>query len=438
MIKLIAPIRQNPLLLAAVLLGSTPLWAAVSQSEIEVLREQVRILSARLDRLEQSNGKVGHHTPTEAQSASVEQTPADVSPRMQETIDAAVAERVEERMAAVSWAERIRWKGDFRYRYENIGVEGSQDRNRQRIRARAHLEAELSDNLQVGLGLASGGSDPVSSNQTLGGGGSTKDLRLDLAYFDWSGIKATHVLAGKFKNQLYRPGKNGLLWDDDWRPEGLTGRWDNGTFFATAIGTWVESDSKTLNREFSFGIQGGFRRQFGERFGFKGGFGYYRFDTAGSQSFFGDNDDFFGNSFDPETLTYLFDYHVIEAYAELSVNFGDFPTAVFVDFIQNQSVDENDMGYAIGLKLGSAKDKGDWEFAWIYQKLEADAALGLLTDSDFGGGGTNARGSIFKGTYAFSRYWNGKATYFSNKLGTPSDQALDFNRLQLDLNFKYK
>jgi hypothetical protein len=429
----------------AAILSSPVAYAAVSDEEVEALREQIRILSERLDQLEQAS----QSTPANqlVVSDEVEALVAQkVDEKVDEKIEAKVGEQfegeikdqVDERMAAVAWAERIRWQGDFRYRYENIDIENVDDRNRQRIRARANLIADITDTVEVGLGLATGGSDPVSTNQTLGGGGSTKDLRLDLAYFDWNGIRDTHIMGGKIKNKLYRPGNNGLLWDGDWRPEGLGGIWDNGTFFVTGLGTWVESDSKTLNQEFSYGIQGGFSTRIGDAVKISGGLGYFSFDTAGNRSFFGDDDDFFGNSFDPHSLTYLYDYHEIEGYLEVQFNINEFPVRLFADYVQNQAVDDDNTGYAVGMKLGAASAPRSWDFSWVYQRLEADAALGLLTDSDFGGGGTNAKGSIFQGTYAIAKNWNAKATYFDNKIGLRSDNPLDFKRLQLDINFKYK
>ena len=68
------------------------------------------------------------------------------------------------------------------------------------------------------------------------------------------------------------------------------------------------------------------------------------------------------------------------------------------------------------------------------EELEADAVLGL-TDSDFGGGGTNADGFILKGTYAFHKKWNAKFTYFDNEIGLNTGNPKDYGRLQLDLNF---
>ena len=107
---------------------------------------------------------------------------AQVNVVSEERINQAVSKQIDERMEVVSWAERMRWTGDFRSRYEDIKVEGTDSRDRNRIRARALLEADITETVKVGLGLASGGKDPVSSNQTLGGAGSTKDLRLDLNF----------------------------------------------------------------------------------------------------------------------------------------------------------------------------------------------------------------------------------------------------------------
>ena len=78
--------------------------------------------------------------------------------------------------AVDSWTDRIKIDGDFRYRYERIDPEGSDTRSRNRIRARANIRADVADNTEVGFGLATGGEDPVSTNQTLGGGGTSKGV----------------------------------------------------------------------------------------------------------------------------------------------------------------------------------------------------------------------------------------------------------------------
>jgi hypothetical protein len=418
---------------------STAAFAQVSQDEIQLLRQQIELLTNRLDQLEEQNRQLVE-TIEQSNTSTVAQTEAVVEARVDEAVAEQVAKQVGEKMAAVSWAERIRWSGDFRYRYENIDYEHKDDRNRSRIRARTHVEADLMPTLKVGFGLSTGGDDPVSGNVTLGGGGSKKDIKLDLAYFDWSGLQDTHIVGGKFKNFLVRPAKTGLQWDGDWRPEGLGVIWNNDTFFVNALGTWLEGDSKN-GTSFAWVAQAGMNLKIGETGNLKIGGGYSEFDIAGLDPVYGDPENFYGNSFvrNPVTgeLVYKYDYHVFEGFAEYSFKLGGKSMLLFADYTQNADADDNDTGYLFGFTYGSTKKQGDWAFTYFYEKLEADAVVGLLTDSDFGDGGTNAKGSVFSGTYAFSSNWNVKASYFLNKILLDTEAPKDYNRLQLDLNFKF-
>ncbi len=326
--------------------------------------------------------------------------------------------------------------GDFRQRYEKIDEEGSADRNRSRIRARAAIIANVSENAEVGLGFASGSDDPVSSNQTLGDGGSSKDINLDLAYVKWAGTNNTIFYGGKFRNVLFKPGKHGLLWDDDWNPEGVGLSWDNGDHFVNAMGTWLESDSRK-ETEFSYAVQAGFRKTLGNNVKLTAGIGYSQLGTKGKGSFFSDDDDFFGNSFDPLTNTYLYDYEELELFADLYFNIGDKPANVFFDYVQNQDARDFDTAYAVGFKYGNAKPEANWEFAYVYQDIEADAAFGLLTDSDFSGGGTGGRGHILKGGFAVAKNIKASVTYLVSKGNGDLGSERDYDHLQLDPELKY-
>jgi hypothetical protein len=416
------------------LLSSPATLAQVSEEDIQALRAQIEMLTKRLDELERSD-RDSSRLSAQAETADAPAQSVD------EKIDRAVAAQVDEEVAALSWAERMRWNGDFRYRYENIETEGEEDRNRSRIRARAHLEADVSPTVQVGFGLATGGDDPVSANQTLGGGGSRKDIGLDLAWFDWSGLANTHVVAGKFENFLVRPDKNGLLWDGDWRPEGTAIVWSNGDFFAQGLGTWLEGDSRN-GTEFAWVAQAGMNLAAGASGRLLFGAGYNRFDLAGATPVYGDPDDFYGNSYVPDPVTgelvYAHDYRQVEAFAEYTFALGGRSVILFADYVLNTEADANDTGYLFGARYGSAKARGTWDLGWFYEKLEADATVGLLTDSDFGGGGTDSKGHAFSGTYAFHDNWNFKLTYFLNEIELASGSPRDFDRLMLDLNFKYK
>jgi hypothetical protein len=288
--------------------------------------------------------------------------------------------------------------------------------------------------------LATGGDDPVSANVTLGGGGSRKTIDLDLAYFDWAGLANTHIIGGKFSNFLVRPQKTGLMWDGDWRPEGLGVTWESGSFFAQGLGTWLEGDSRN-GTEFAWVAQAGMNLKFGDNGKLMFGGGYSQFNIAGRTPVYGDPEDFYGNSFvrDPLTgdLVYRYAFHNIEAFAEYSFKLAGQSVSLFANYVVNTEADDNDTGYLIGAKYGSAKQRGDWDLTYFYENLEADATVGLLADSDFGGGGTDARGHVFSGTYAFDTRWNFKATYFLNEINLAEGADDDYDRLQLDLNFKF-
>jgi hypothetical protein len=416
-------------LAAGLLLAGQVSYGATTDEVIAEMKATIASLTQRLAELEKANRETASVAEQGRQAATV------ASQQVAE-----VKDKVAATGATSSWVDRISVKGDFRYRYQNDDNETSVDeRNRQRIRARPVIVASLPGSVQVGLGLASGSDDPVSANQTLGGGGSSKDIKLDLAYFDWKATDAVHVVGGKADNRLYRPGDHGLMWDSDWRPEGMQLTFDNGQFFGTALGTWLESDSN-LDPEFAWGLQAGVRQAVGG-VNLMGGLGYYDIDAAGSACFF-DPTDCFGNSVSPGT-TYLYDFQIVEAFAEASFDVAGLPTALFVDYVNNGDADRFDTGYAAGVRFGKAKKTGSWELGYAYQDLEADAVLGLLTESDFAGGGTDSKGSVLRTAYALTDQTRVKLTYFmverqdSNGVengGVP----FDLDTLQLDVEFKYE
>lgn len=89
----------------------------------------------------------------------------------------------------LKWIEKIKFSGDLRYRHETIDEESGGDwndgHNRNRIRARLMMNAAVNDEWDVGVRIASGSEDPVSTNQTLSGGFTSKDIWLDMAYLDY-------------------------------------------------------------------------------------------------------------------------------------------------------------------------------------------------------------------------------------------------------------
>ncbi|OUS12476.1 hypothetical protein A9Q89_06215 [Gammaproteobacteria bacterium 53_120_T64] len=412
---------QAATLLLASLLLSKPLYAAIDEATLQGLIAQVAALTEKVNRLEAADQQLRE------ENISLRQAMPQVS-----TPPAANG-------AKRAWTERLSVKGDLRYRYENIDdASKAQDRNRNRLRARIEVQAKINDAWKVGLGLASGSEDPVSSNQSLGGAGSSKEINLDLAYFDWSGLDNTHIIGGKFKNPFYKPGKHNLIWDGDYRPEGLALKYDNGSLFANAAYLYLESDDKAgaQDEESIWGLQLGFNNALSASTQLLIGLSYYNLPIAGSTTFYGDPDDAFGNTLIMKKgeLVYQNNYEELELFAELTFRLGQLPASLFIDWVENQDADSNETGWATGFKLGAAKNPGSWQFGYIYQDLEADAVFGLTTDSDFAGGGTNGKGHLLKAAYALDKNAVLAINYFINEKG---DQEHDFDRLQMDLKLKY-
>lgn len=401
------------------LMNAPGAYAAVSDEVVQQLLDRLEAQEKRIAELEKATEKTQTEVAEQKQAvAKVAATPAAPP--------------------ASSWADKISLKGDLRMRYENIDDESKADeRNRQRIRARLGVIAKPQDNLELGLGLSTtDNNDPRSSNQTIGNGNSSKEFALDLAYFKWTALQGLSVSGGKFQNVLYRPGQQGMLWDSDWNPEGFGLNYVNGVFFANAIGFWLESDSDK-SEEFTWGGQLGASLPLADDVKLTAGAGYYRFNTEGKGTFYGSTTNFLGNSYDPVGNTFLYDYEELEAFAELGLKVAGLPLIVYADYVQNTDADDYDTGWVAGTQLGAAKAKGSWQLGYAYQDLEADAVFAGLTDSDFAGGKTDNKGHRLQGAYALSDKWNVALTYFINETAVDTGAGLDYDRFQLDMNFKY-
>ena len=66
-----------------------------------------------------------------------------------------------------------------------------------------------------------------------------------------------------------------------------------------------------------------------------------------------------------------------------------------------------------------------------------------MSNSDFGGGGTNGKGSVFSGAYALTDRTNLGFFYYlveknsSNLPEVNGGESYDWDTLQIELNFKY-
>ena len=362
-------------------------------------------------------------------------------------------------LAQENWLDSVEFNADLRLRSESIDDDKKEFRHRGRFRTRLGLTAKVNNNVQTIFRLASGGGNPVSTNQSFDDGFSIKDIRLDLAYVDWALNDTTHIYGGKMKNPLYRAGSHPLIWDSDLSPEGLAVIHKKGRFFGT-LATLVVEERSSSDNSFLVALQGGININIFDRGDFTGGIGYFDYSaTIGNQPFY--NGQAKGNSvaIDCSMLAtgairvtsqlapfcnpaipegnLIFDYNELEFFGQFDTTIGNFPLSIFVNLVQNSGASINNNGYAFGAKVGKAKTPGDWQASWAWQNLKADAVIATFTDSDFGGGGTDAKGHTLKSKYVLANNWALAGTLFLNEIDISSDNRHDYSRLQLDLEFKF-
>jgi hypothetical protein len=402
---------------ATSLVFSTDLSAQPAASaEIVAIRAEITALVARLERLEQATSATGAAAPASAAPAAAAATPA-----------------AETRVAAAV-TPAIRFSGDLRYRHETINEAAEAERNRQRIRARFGVTADIAENVRVGLQLASGGDDPVSANQSLDTGFSRKPIGVDRAFFSWAATERLTFTGGKIANPFFRPANHHLIYDGDLNPEGLALRYGRGDWFANYAGLWVEERS-AAHDSIMLGGQFGFRHTLDNGARVTAGMSYYDYlETQGRTPFW--DGEAVGNRLGPGG-GYLNNFNLTELFAELNLKTAGRPVTVFADYVVNSEAADADTGFALGASLGEISGAGTWRFGYAYQDLEADAVIGTFTDSDFAGGGTDGKGHIVEFNYGFRDRLVFGLRYFLNERGADVGNEHDYNRLQADVVFNY-
>lgn len=413
--------------LSAVVLAAAGVSPAVRADEVSELKAAVQALQKRIEELE-----------SRAQSVD-------------ETNDRQTDQIAVTKSSVGSWVSNFTFKGDLRYRNETIDQEFIPQRNRDRIRARFGFTAKVNDTIRTEVQLATTeGNDPRSSNVTLSGLNSRKSINLDLAYVEWQPLADWRLTAGKMRGPWVRPGQSVLI-DGDINPEGLAVNYGHGEVFANLFYNLLDERAQA-NDSSLLGGQVGWRPTVGAS-RLTVGVGYYDFQNVqGRNPFFaGPN----GNTVTTVVANcrsgvvgcLVYDYDQVQLFGEWSLPVAGRPLALHADVYQNLEADNGlDTAWSTGVTYGRASDPRSWEVGYMYQLIEKDALFGQFIDSDFGGGNTDARGSVVKLGYAPAKNWVINAWYHFGQTNLDSPASIsgvgqvydrDYNRLQIDLNFKY-
>lgn len=377
------------------------------------------------------------------QKLSLERVTSDIGEEARREIRTQVEARVPE---LPEWTRRIKLSGDLRLRYEadffdglnalfvkpdntTVLLNSSEDRHRIRLRARLGMTAKVNDELEAGIGLATGNTtDPVSTNQTLGDSLNKKNFLLDLAYLKWTPSQTVTVWGGRFPNPWF---STDMVWDPDinfdgvaisFRPQ-LTSRTN---LFLTAGAFPIQEVEMSSRDKWLFGGQLGVRYTNDEKVSFRLAAAFYDFEhTTGEVNdparpgandwtaplFQQKGNTLFDIDPGPAIKTaYAADYRELNVTGSLDLGFWNPVRVVLLaDYVNNIGFDKADVdartgsdvkketeGYQFGITVGhqDTREFGQWKTYLFYKHLEADAVMDAFTDSDFHLGGTNAKGWI--------------------------------------------
>ena len=276
--------------------------------------------------------------------------------------------------------------------------------------------------------------DPISTNQDLGGGLAPKTIWLDRAYATFKPINEVSVTGGKFGVPYHF---TDLQFDPDLNLEGIVvgaqgmNKEAVVTPFGRLGGYWVQERSTGPDQAL-FGAQiGASLKQ--DRITLTGAAAYYDYSNVKNSPTLFSITKSFGNT-DIDDL-YAYDYNLIDVNLLFKYKLDNVEASLLGNYIQNMDPDSENTAWLAGATL---KGKGlfEWDFGYNYRVLEADAVIGAFTDSDFGGGGTNAEGH---------RIWGGITPVKNTRLGVtwfvnqrdPDGSDIHYERLMADLEVKF-
>ena len=344
---------------------------------------------------------------------------------------AAVEEKAEEaaageetRAETLGWAEKIKLKGDLRTRYQYQDEDDRVERSRGRLRYRLGVIAKPLEGLEVGAGLASGGGDQRSTNQSFDASFSGKGINLDYAYMQYAFDNGVTAVAGKLKYKKYLWTPTDVMWDSDINPEGFSANYsrvnDWGGFFANA-GVWVLEENSGVSDDPFMGYgQAGQQWSGGDWFGTLAGAVYVFSDIN-------ELDDLTASE-GTNTETNLNSFNLA---GELGTTIGAGKARLIGEYINNFDTNTSaDIAWALGAKYSWNK----WEMKYIYADIEANSVPDFLPDSDRFDGLTSVRGHEFEIKYTLMKHVSfGVDFYHVEDIATDIAQDL----VQVDMNVKF-
>jgi len=399
------------------------------------------------------------------------------------------------------WLTRVTFFGDVRVRNEAFFRKTDEDRNRDRFRLRFGAKVKATDEAEFGFKLASGNaSDPISNNQTFTDEFTFKTINIANAYVKLMPSKSLgfdrpyfSLMGGKFDFPMYvPPAPSMLVFDRDLTPEGffesLKAVEEKEGFLrgvALNLGQWIFEENSNTGEGVLYGFQGVANMALGDvLWNFGVGDYYYQNESSiavarnkntalnitntvtlsdgtvvGGRPIdptkFGPNKDGIsapttdaaGNVVPGKPITIkklnspFNDFDVATDFV-IPTGMPAWPARAFGEYVKNiDASSSDDQGFVGGVGIGAAKDPGDINFTYEYERLETDAVISAFSESDFGGRdtGTNTKAHVLQVGYVLNKYVSVQSTaWIAKPIDNVSGRKTDTDyRWQFDVSGKF-
>ncbi|MBP9853598.1 MAG: putative porin [Candidatus Omnitrophica bacterium] len=354
------------------------------------------------------------------------------------------------KVALPEWVQKMKVKGDYRLRYQyEKKAANAESRSRGRMRFRLGVETDIvKDKVKVGAGLATGGTDPRSTNETFENAFEHGGITWDYAYAEYLPNSYVKMIGGKFVKSSYLWAPSDMLWDSDINPEGASVHLEKELVAKIKgymnTGVWIidENNLGDATDPFMHYLQPGVLWK-NDTFDIQVAAVAYKFN--GVQGADLDND----RATNTRTGGVLkYDYDSVGGSFEAGISRpaeSEFPierVGILGEYNNNISkfndgeTDDND-AWTLGMVFGDKKvsNRGKWQFKYLYTRLEKDSFPDSFPDSDRHAGDTDV--SAHEAILSLGITKNvtfGIDYYDSRRIKAASDPE---RLVQADLEFKF-
>lgn len=350
------------------------------------------------------------------------------------------------------------WSGDLRIRLNQFSEADDDPHRNQQLRARLNLKADVNPTMKAYMRIATG-STPISANQTLGDssapGMQRRNFGLDQAYVDWNFAEQGHLWAGRTANPFWSPNKVQTIFDADATFEGLVLKWDPQWSDSAAF---VSAGAFMLSENYSVPDDGVDQGLVALDVGYRGNSEGLSFAVHTGTYHFLNVQDQRINRLESGTLSndaysepYLtrrgntiYEVAANEFYyknqytlfnlggeARMKVSGGN-EIGAFYEYVKNYAVGELGHAHEFGI-IGKWRGIG---LSLARIDKDSDSVLGVFTDGDTSGGGTDTEGYRLQISYQFAANASVLASQYEADRGVDTVER-DYSGTQVDIAFSF-